>query len=199
MNGKMRVVVDVGGSTIAESSDLGLCAAVLRLIDAEEKGTLEVVLGSGELTPPAGDNTHVPGESSAESHLASDLNVSVAELIGGIDPSVEPPFIRVNKRNWEAMLKAFSRKGPGSVAPFAILMTCLAVWKDYADLGRATYREGGILLKALGLEDKNRRRSIANCPWLMERGDEVALNPAEISRALEVLGLLCQTDAKAGK
>lgn len=195
MDEKMRVVVEVGGQPLATSSDLGVCAAVLRLIDAEGKGTLDTVLGEGFPVSPSGD-PESRNDTSAESRLARDLGVTVAELQGAVDPTDEPPFIRVNKRNWEMMMRAVTRKGKGAVAPFAVLMTCLALWKDYADLGRATYEEGGALLKDLGLVDKSRRRSVGNCDWLMDRGREVVLNPAEISQAFGILELLCRKGQK---
>lgn len=190
MGGKMRLVIEVDGQVIAETSDLGICATALRLIDAEGKGDLENVLGT---TVSLGDQG-TSGDSaarSAESRIADDLGIQAVEVMGAIDPTDDPPYIRVNKRNWEALVRTLPNKGPGSAAPFAILMTILGVWKEYAHLSNPTYKEAAQVFRALGLQDKNRRRAIANCDWLIERGNEVVLNPAEMSNSLEVIRLLC--------
>jgi len=194
IHAKMRVVLEVDGKAMAESTDLRICAEVLRLMGAEVDGELQETLGrdNAEAQPPQPAGEPEGPQGAATVKLAEEIEVSDGQLIGAIDPSEQPPFIRVNKRNWEGLVRAMPKRGRGAVSPLALVLTALSVWKDSANLGRASVAEGLGVLRALGLDDKNTKRSIANCEWLMERGDGVVLNPGMMSQALEVVRALCE-------
>jgi len=194
IHAKMRVVLEVDGKAMAESTDLGICAEVLRLLGAEADGCLEEALTRGGVDAPLGEGA--PSRESpsggATTRLAEEIEVPEGQLMGAIDPTEEPPFIRVNKRNWEGLVRGVPKRGRGAVSPLALVLTALSVWKDSAGLGRASVSEGLGILRALGLDDKNTKRSIANCEWLMERGDGVVLNPGMMSQSLEIVRALCE-------
>lgn len=193
LNAKLRAAVEVDGKVIAESDDAVLCATILRLLSS----------------PPGHDGAaqdaaaHTVDERCAGpdglARLSQDLSLAPAQIIGSIDPSPEPPFIRINKRCWEAFASRVPRKGRGAVAPLAVVLTVLAVWKESAGLGNATIDEGYRVLQALGLEDKNRKRTIENCEWLLVRGNHIVLNPNETSRAFELARALCEKRAPASR
>jgi len=198
IHGKMRVVLEVDGNKIAESEDLGVCAGVLRLIGAENDGTLDthlqLLIGGTGARPLSQEPVGVGTEG-----LAKEIGVPAGQLIGALDPSEEPPYLHVNKRYWEGLVSGMPRRGRGAVAPLTLILTILGVWKDFAKLGNATFDEGLAVLRGLGLDDKNKNRAVANCAWLINRGGEVALNPGMMSTALEVVRALCEKRAPSLK
>jgi len=196
LNTNLRVLLEANGTIIGESEDVRICAVVLRLLD-EDGGERSELLDALEDMRGRSEVGKVGGSQSAQlESLAEAIGVSVDALIGAMDPVLESPFIRINKRSWEAATRGMPSKGPGSVAPLALVMTLLAIWKEHARLGTATTREGTEVLRQLGLQDKNPSRSVSNCEWvrLRERG-ETFLNPAMVSKAYEFARAVCEKRA----
>lgn len=196
IDSNLRVVLETNGVVIGESEDVRICAAVLRLLSEEGKTKSDILDGLAAVDEYAVPETKKTTYQNNLASFAEEIGIKVNTLVGAIDPDTKAPFVRINKRNWEATMKPVPSRGPGAVAPLALVLTVLALWKEHADLGVTTTKDGLTVLQKLGLRDKNPSRSVANCHWLRarERG-VVAINPAEISKAYEIVRALCEKRA----
>jgi hypothetical protein len=96
---------------------------------------------------------------------------------------------------WEKMKTDVSMRGPLAVAAIAASATLLSLWFQAANLGNPTQVQAQAVLHTISLRDKNASRSIRNASWLQPRqGGQVALNPAEISKAVNFAKCFCTKD-----
>lgn len=186
------------GVVIAESESQSLWYEILQAIQSGSP-----LLAQAEVRKEK-QHVHVPPPSNAPndrvSAFASELGVDRVQVEGGCSPSVDAPFIRLDRHHWEALRRNTGDRGPGTVAPVALAATLLVLWWKHA--GRAdapTITEIPPVLATIDLPVQNVRRSVQNCRWLQLRERAIVLNPARTSAALALARAYCnQTPVEEG-
>jgi len=190
---KLTVVLKADETVVAEIEDANLWHRVLGIIyrgRGEGEGSLQSDTDLSASQNAAGDNQN--GGDSVDK-FAKRLGVSVEVIVGSLSPSKEPPYLELNSHNWEALKKNFPKRGPGAVSPIAFAGTALALWVKEAKLDvSVTQSLAAAVLESIGVKDPNPSRGIRNTKWLQARtGGIIIINPAEISRAQEVVTSYC--------
>ncbi len=190
---KLRVILQADDKTIAESENIQLWQDVLAAIN---RGTH---LASSGTPPPASEDplliTPPPGSTlnpqQSIQQFSDELKISTDELIGACRPSLEPPYIHLDPLYWEALKKETPKRGPNAVPPLILALTLLVLWQRHSTMELPTNFEGQAVLGTISMSDKNPGRGIRNCAWLQKRGRIISLNPAKISKALELARAYC--------
>jgi hypothetical protein len=198
---KLTVVLKADETVVAEIEDANLWHRVLGIInrgkdDGESNSQLDTDLSASQNI--AGDNQN-SGDSVGK--FAKRLGTSVEVIVGSLSPSKEPPYLELNSHNWEALKKNFPKRGPGAVSPIAFAGTALALWVKEAKLDvSVTQALAAAVLDSIGIKDPNPSRGIRNTKWLQARaGGVIIINPAEISRAQEVVSSYCLKKAQSNE
>ncbi|MEO7841003.1 MAG: hypothetical protein ABIU06_16810 [Anaerolineales bacterium] len=187
---KLKVILLVDDAKIAESEDPKLWQAVFGAIRKEslpegssfEQYAFEDLLQEREETKISADiKEPIPS-------FAQKIGTSIELFQGACSPSLEPPYIHLDKHHWEALKKS------ATIAHIVISATILAVWKEHIKAPPATRKEAKIVLKTISLEDKSIPRGLGNCKWLQVRGDNIQINPAYTSRAIELVRAYCEKE-----
>lgn len=180
-NLRIRLLAD--GVLVGETDDPGLWQTVLAKITVAERDAT-----GGPADPP-----RIPDESEDAPVfcLANELTLSVTTVQAALAPSKEAPFLHLDSRTWEAFKKNFPSRGSGSVSPIALALTALACWFRCLDADPPTIAQAHAVIGTIHVTDKNARRSVRNCNWLQQRGNNVIVNPAEITQAISVLQAYC--------
>jgi hypothetical protein len=130
-----------------------------------------------------------PTGNDANSRLAKSLGITTDELEAAAGPRLEPPFIHLDAKYWEALL---SKPGFGKIAAPQLAATLLLLWDRYAKIGDVDSRMCAKVLSAIAITQKNPNRAFANCPWLQVRGNRIQLNPTAISKAEALATAYCR-------
>lgn len=126
--------------------------------------------------------------------FAQDIDISVEELQAALSPTLEPPYLDLDYRCWEAMKNGTPKKGLGAISDIGMVGTLLALWfKSAGDLGLPTQAHAqAILEKNNSKKDPNPTRGIKSTKWLSpKRGGTITLNSSQISRAIQVTKSFC--------
>jgi hypothetical protein len=123
--------------------------------------------------------------------FAAELDVTEEELTGACGPEVEPPYIHLDQRYWEALRKQTGSRGIDAVAPVVLAATLLAIWFKHGVGGSPTVRQCQEVLSTIGLRDQNAARSLNNAEWLQARNGSVQINPARWSQAVRIAKAYC--------
>lgn len=200
---KLTLVLKAGDAEVGESEDPALWHYVLGVVQSGEK----FVPPSARAThrEPSGyednfqkDSHHDDDDADeAVKRFARALKLSVADIQGALSPSHDPPYLHLNDHNWEAFKKSVPPRGPSSISPAGLAGTILALWIKEAKIdAQATQALAGQVLATIHQRDPNASRSINNTRWLQARaGGSFVINPAQISRAQEVVRAFCQMRA----
>ncbi len=173
-----------GEMIFAESHDPVLWQRVLGWMTAKEDTHPDL--------PDSGDTQELPGESSGPlDRFARELEIGKDILLGALSPTDEAPFLHLDTRTWEAFKKNFPPRGALSVPPIALSATALVLWFRHSELGSPTQQQTLDVLGTIHLVDKNASRGIKNCDWLQMRSGHIVLNPAEVTRAVQILKAFC--------
>lgn len=180
----LKLVLMADETVVAESEDPGLWQKVLIAINGG-RPTADLPSATTQLDAPA--PTSGLESDVAVVRLAQDLEVDVAALKGACDPQTDPPYLILDARTWERLKQNTPERGRGAVSPMALSATLLALWFRAAKMGAPTQAQAKAVLDTLGVEDKNPSRAIKLSDWLQQRpGGVIALNPAQISRAVRL-------------
>ena len=123
--------------------------------------------------------------------LASELTVPGTAVRAALAPSEEPPFLHLDARAWEAFTRNFPKRGSGAVPAITLALTALALWFQCLDTDPPTIAQGKEVLDTINVKGSNLPRSLRNCDWLQHRGDNVSVNPAEVTQAVGVVRAFC--------
>ncbi len=185
LKASLRVVLMANDVVIAESNDERLWRRTLEAISVGNPDAVSAVTVSEAASRNSDSGEVTPSDSLQR--FAAEIGVSRAEVEGASGPVAEPPYLHLNPRYWEALKENTPQRGPGSVAAPVLSATLLALWFRVAGLGPVRMQHVHDVLATLGLEDKNAPRAIRNCSWLVVRGQDVVLNPAEVSSAIALV------------
>lgn len=182
-----------GDTQIDQSTDVGLWQRVL----AEIRGVAPPFASAipAALVVPVGGRAETPsarqGAGSTLEDFAAELGITVEELVGGLGPSTEPPFISFDDRSWETLKKNTGKRGPGAVSPAVLAATALTSWRAHAKTDEVTLQMVRATLQTIHLDDANASRSISNCAWLQDKGGRIVPHPAKKSLGLHLLKAYC--------
>ncbi len=200
---KLTLVLKAGDAEVGESEDPALWHYVLGVVQTGEKfvppSNTRGATGKGDSLNdnPRDDHDANDDVDEAVQRLARALKVSVAELQGGLSPSREPPYLHLNAHCWESFKKNLPPRGPSAISAAGLAGTMLALWIKEAKIdGQATQALTAQVLGTIDQRDPNASRSIGNTRWLQARaGGSFVVNPAQISKAQEVVRAFCQNRA----
>src|ERR1700733_1593539 len=148
-----------GDTVVDESTDPALWQRVL----SEIRG-----ISARDMPPKHGDGRDevTPNVSSGIKAFAKSIGVTTEEIVGGLDPTTETPFVQLNSHDWEALKKNTPHKGPGAVPPAVLAATALVLWQRHGSTPDVTLQTVRATLSTIDLDDPNASRSIGNCDWL---------------------------------
>lgn len=194
MSKKPELIVKLyaGDALVDQSTDAALWQRVLSEIRniPLPAGTERNEQAEDQKGPPEPPQKRTGG-SDVLSVFATELNVSVDDVRGGLDPKIESPFISLDGRSWEALKKNTPSRGPGGVAAAVLAGTALVLWQKCARTEDVTLEHVRVTLATIDLEDKNMSRSIANCDWLQMKGNRVVIHPSQMSSGIRLLKAYC--------
>jgi len=175
---------------IAESKSAHLWQKVLSAIASGDTEEAPLIIQK-EL-----DNSNEKQEESetdnAISIFAKEINVDRDKIIGACRPSMDPPYIQLDKRYWEKFLNSTPRRGPQSISKLGLASTILCFWFEYAGFQEApTVSQCQNVLATINAQDNNPTRSLTNSEWIQKSGKGLVINPAKTSRAIEVCSAYC--------
>jgi len=187
----LKIILQANEVVIAESDDQHLWQKVLAAINT---GTLVNVSKLGTESDLGSDTAAgVDIDLNALiAKFAKQLNITKEEAIGSCDPSMEAPYLHLDKHHWENLKKSTPPRGPNSISATALTMTLLALWKEIAGLEGPTMKEARDVRETIGADDKSPARSVKNCEWLQERNSRIRINPSKTSKAISVARAYCQ-------
>jgi hypothetical protein len=193
---KLKVILKVDDAIVAESEDAKLWQAVF---DSIRKESLHEAIPADDnsidgLLRSQGIGKDAQGSNDAIQSFAQKLGVAREIVQGACSPSLEAPYIHLDKHHWEALKKVTPAHGKNAIAQIVISATILAVWKEHIKAPQTTRKEAEIALKSIGLEDKAIPRGLGNCEWLQVRGDNIQIHPAHTSKAIALVRAYCQKD-----
>ncbi len=184
----LKVVLQAGEQTIAESEDPDLWQKVLRAITGKSEKVVDLEhedtdSGGGD---DFGNNDRKSG--SPLSKFAAYLKVDVKQLQGVCDPTEEEPYLHLDHNAWAAWRKATPERGTGAVSAVGIAATLLGLWFMQLKIGNVKQTQIAAALNEINVDAKNPARSIRNCPWLQPKDKgEVRLHPSNINDAVAAM------------
>ena len=192
----LRIQLLAADTVVAESEDPILWQQTLAAISSGEAPGLAPTLDPPATSPALLTNTNEPVPDSAvetaAQKLADELELSRPVLEGALGPSLEPPYLHLDIRCWEALKKATPKSGPGAIAPLKIGATAAVLWFRAAKLGNPTADQAQAVLATIHARDSRPSRTLEKCDWLNLRGSSIVLNPAEVSQAEEIIRAFCE-------
>lgn len=184
----LKIKLFAGGQLIAESSDANLWGRVLTAITGGSSQELE------EEVVDIADASVVQGVGK----FAKALGLSVEQVQGACGPSMEEPYLNLDKHYWESFQKNNNVRGRGAIGPLLVAGTLLALWFEYNRMGKPTASQALAVLDTIDLTDLNYNRTLNRCSWLQYRDKNILLNPAEMSKAIVIAKAYC-TKQSLGK
>src|SRR6266700_3559688 len=130
----LRLVLMADETVVAESEDGALWQKVLFAINSG-RPTPELGAVAAEEAPAPGDGLE---SDVAVAKFAQDIGVSVTEIKGACDPRIEPPYLTLDPRYWEALKRNTPARGRGAISPMALAATLIALWFRAAKRGTPT-------------------------------------------------------------
>lgn len=181
--GELKIQLYIGENLAFESKDPALWQRVFLLMSDKS------ITKDGD----RGESGRRENGSSSEplARFAAKLEISTAEAEGGLSPEKTGTYLTLDHRYYEAFRKNFPPKGKNSMNATKLIATGLCVWFQEAQLGEVRVKHIEDVLGVLGVEDKNIYRTVDNADWLRIKSGVISVNPAEISKAYELLRLFC--------
>jgi len=181
---KLTVRLLAGDVLVAESDDEKLWRSVLGSIQGV--ATADQTEGPQTVTEDAG------GTDDAVARLSGELGLRAPQVRGACDPSVDEPYIHLDRRSWETFKKNTPARGPNAVAGVNLAGTLLCLWfKTLGKKDKPAQAQALAVLDTIGVQDRNPSRALQNCDWLQSRGGTIQINAARYSKALAVAKAYC--------
>lgn len=178
----LKIKLFARNELVAESSDANLWGRVLTIITGGDAEALEeetdLNVGSSKTLPSV-------------RKLAKDLGLPVEQVQGACSPSMEEPYLHLDKHYWEAFQKNHSVRGRGAIAPLQVAGTLLAIWFEYTNMGKPSAEQVLAVLDTINLSDLHYTRTLSRCSWLQYRKKEILINPAEMTKTVAVAKAYC--------
>jgi hypothetical protein len=198
----LKTVLSAGETIVAESDDPVVWHRALAamtesaatpplsgLAPPRDLAAMPAIPSAGA-SPPAGQNHR----DAAVERLASELGVGEDAIASACAPSREPPYLHLDRAAWQVMQGATPPRGPGSVAPAALAAALLVLWFRCAELGNPTMKMLHLVLRAIGIRDKNAARVVDEAKWLHARGGQLALRTPYAPYAVALANAFCARD-----
>lgn len=184
----LKIVLKADETVVAESEDPVLWQNILLAINSNSSTIIH-----RDSNPDVSKDQNIKENIGIDpiDKFANEIGVDKNILIGACSPTNEKPFIHLDKHHWEALKKNLPSKGSNAIAAAAIGGTILVLWKDAAKLGDTLQKDVAGVLNTIGIKDKNPKRSFDNCKWLQLRNDKLMINPAETSKAIDLVKSYC--------
>ncbi len=198
----LKTVLSAGETIVAESDDPVVWhRALAAMAEAAARPPLPGPAPTGDAAatpairsaataPPAAQ----PQRDAAVERLASELGVGADAIASACAPSRKPPYLHLDRAAWQVMQGATPPRGPGSVAPAALAAALLVLWFRSAELGNPTMKMLHLVLRAIGIRDKNAARVVDDAKWLHARGGEIALRTPYAPYAVALANAFCARD-----
>lgn len=188
---KLIIILKADNTVVSEVEDPILWQKVLSAIHSGSASDISHSKEQNKDIDTAQQQTkHRNGDALAR--LATHIGVTTEQLKGALDPSLDAPYLHLDRHCWEAMKRNTPGRGVGALSPTAVAGTLLALWFNEAGLGNPTQSQAMGVLKGIGIIDKNPSRGIKSTPWLQGRaGGVIVINPAQISKASSVARSFC--------
>ncbi len=182
---KLKIILKADETVVAESDDQILWQNTLLAINTNASN---IQNDASKFTSDSSDKSKTKNNDyDPITKYATELGIEKNILIGACSPTLEKPFIHLDKHHWEAIKKNRPSRGSNAIADVVMGATILVLWKDIAKLGETLQKEVGAVLDTLGIRSKNPKRSIDNCEWLQLRNDKITINPAQTSKAINIV------------
>jgi hypothetical protein len=197
---KLAVILKANDVVVAEVDDARLWQRVLTAISG---GDLDMRTENGDKQADSGvalpaeliDTPRTRSATQPLNALAQKIGSQVALIEGACAPGSSPPYIHLDPHCWEEMRRQVPRSGPNAVPPIALAATLLALWFGVSGLRNPTQAQAQAVLNTINVRDKNASRGIRGTTWLQNRpGGEIVLNPAQVSRAVELARCFCSKE-----
>lgn len=185
---KLRIQLFAEEVLVAESQDADLWRRVLSAIQGGQplEDAAAPILPVGGSIGPAQLPGAVLGGSALEK-FAEELGATVDQVQGACSPELEPPYLHLDPKSWEAFRRNTPKRGASAIGPILVAATLQCLWFKYGAIeGKPTQALAKQALDTIGAKDPNASRSIKNCEWLQSRADGLVLHPAKFSRAVAV-------------
>lgn len=187
---KLKIVLKADETVVAESEDPRLWQYVLDAIN-NPTAQGEPINNALKKDKVQDVNNYDQETESPKNLLAKEIGVTLDKLKGACSPSLDSPYINLDKHYWEALKKVTPQRGRNSIAPILVASTLLILWKETAGIGKTTISEAQKVLKTINLRDAHAKRSISSCAFLQEKGKYVNINPALTSKAISLAKAYC--------
>ncbi len=194
---KLTVTLKADEVLVAEIEDAALWQSVLNAIHS---GKSDVPLGDSaaakpdQLTGPSNGGAGVTSNDPLD-RFAQEVDIDRAVVEGACSPTMEVPYMQLNKHNWEAMRKQLPAGGPQALSPIVLASTLMAFWFSTAGLANPTLGQVLAVLKGIGVSDHNPSRGVRRATWLIPRpGGQIQLNAGEVSTAVRITRAFCSKD-----
>jgi len=198
----LKVALYAGDVLMFESDDPILWREVLSQMNRnpllsvkDDKETLK-----SKNSPPFESATANPRTGSELEKFAQQLGTSIPHVEASCSPTLATPYLHLDAHHWAAFRRKYPSKGIGSVSNIAITATLLCLWlKHIKGAAAPTISDCQKVLKSVGFQEANAKRSLSNCTWLQYRDGAISISSLEIERAIEVARSYCERDASKSK
>jgi hypothetical protein len=190
---RLKVQLLADDVIVAESDSSILWQSVLQAMDGDPPlKPLDVPPPlEAPLESPADMGSQRPG-SDAIGNLARDLKIDRALVEGACGPTLDVPYIHLDRHHWESLKKNTAERGPTAIPGVILAATLLVLWwRSAGKTGTPSIGDITPVLHTLHLSAFNLKRSVENCRWLQLRGASIALNPSRFSSAVAVARAYC--------
>jgi hypothetical protein len=188
---KLKISLFANDTIVAETEDPALWQKVLLAINcgATDIGPLSVpALSTYAGAPPPAPAT----SNDTMDKFAKELGISRDELDGACAPTLEPPYLHLDRHCWEAMKKQTPERGPTAYSAIAVSATLLALWFKASGQSAPTLTQAQAVLGTIDLKDQNAARGIERTEWLQSRpGGTIVINPSRVSQAVAIAKSFC--------
>lgn len=184
----LKVVLLANNVEVASTNDSGVWLATMAAITGAASPFGDSASGPPSTNRTGGDerSNDVSNPKDALDSFAEELEIKVDQLVGAASPSMDPPYIHLDHKYWEALKQNTPPRGVGSVPGVVLAATLLLLWNRHAKFGKVGGAMCDAVLATIGHEEKNRARSLKGCEWIQVREDGLRLNPASTSSALRL-------------
>lgn len=199
----LKIVLKADDVVVAESDDPELWKYVFSRMTQQGKsqnGSEEGPSDEQEETTPLFSASQPSAESGTSiegdldqliNNFAETLDLDQEKVRGACDPTLEPPYIRLDKHYWQDFKSELPSRGTNAIPSIVIAASILVLWMDEIGYENPTLDEAQDVLRTIDTRDRNPGRGIENCKWLRKRNGGITLNPERTSMAAAVARAYC--------
>ena len=120
------------------------------------------------------------------------VGVNTDLLQAACSPTLEPPYLVLDREAWTAWRGNVARRGPGAVSDVVLAATLLVQWLEAAARRPPMAADAVAVLEGLGMRPNNVARSLRNGRWIeVRRSGELCIEPVGASLAQEAVRAFC--------